>query len=95
MTPVEKIDNVLAQKYNLNMIKYNMGIDNYKTFLEILGYEGFSLINQAADLKKKQELLHVVSDVKSSELSAITQETKRMALENIYERGENTENERN
>ena len=77
------------------MIKYNMGIDNYKTFLEILGYEGFSLINQAADLKKKQELLHVVSDVKSSELSAITQETKRMALENIYERGENTENERN
>ncbi|MGN1326599.1 MAG: hypothetical protein ACI4VQ_00715 [Clostridia bacterium] len=30
-------------------------------------------------MKKKQELLHVVSDVKSSELSAITEETKMMA----------------
>lgn len=94
MTPIEKIDNVLAQSYNMKMVRYNMGIDNYKDFLERIGYEGFSLINQAADLKKKQELLHVVSDVKSSELSAITHETKTMALENISEKGEKTDNER-
>ena len=57
MTPIEKIDNVLTQSYNMNMIKYNMGIDNYKAFLERLGYEGFSLVNQAATLansKKEQ-----------------------------------------
>lgn len=94
MTPIEKIDNVLAQRYNLNMVRYNMGIDNYKAFLERLGYEGFSLVNQAADLKKRQELLHVVSDVKSSELSDITRETKAIALENTLEKGENTSNER-
>lgn len=81
MTPIEKIDNVLAQKYNMNMIRYNMGIDNYKAFLERLGYEGYSLINQAADLKKKQELLQAISNVTSSELCAITHETKEIALE--------------
>lgn len=89
MTPIEKIDNVLAQKYNLNMVRYSMGIDNYKAFLERLGHEGFSLINQAADLKKKQELLHLVSDVKSSELSAITEETKMMV-----KKEKNIDNER-
>lgn len=88
MTPIEKINNVLEQKYNLNMVRYSMGIDNYREFLELLGYEGFSLINQAADLKKKQELLHAVSDVKSSELSAITHETNMIALENCSEKGE-------
>ena len=81
MTPIEKIDNVLEQKYNMNMIRYNMGIDNHKAFLERLGYEGFSLINQAADLKKKQELLQAISDVTFSELSAIIYETKEIALE--------------
>lgn len=96
MTPIEKIDNVLEQRYNLNMIRYNMGIDNYKDFLERLGYEGFSLINQAADLKKRQELLRVVSDINSSELSDITHETKMIALEleNTLEKGENTNDEK-
>lgn len=97
MTPIEKIDNVLEQKYNLNMIRYSMGIDNYKAFLERLGYEGFSLINQASDLKKKQELLHAVSDVKSSEMNDITQETKTVATHslqnNISKEGENTTND--
>lgn len=82
MTPIEKIDNVLEQSYNMKMIRYSMGIDNYSAFLERIGYEGYSLINQAADLKKNQELLTVVSDVRSSELSDITKETKNI-LENI------------
>lgn len=89
MTPIEKIDNVLAQRYYLNTIRYSMGIDKYKEFLERIGYEGYSLINQAADLKKKQELLNVVSDVRSSELGAITEETKMMA-----EKENPTDNER-
>lgn len=82
MTPIEKIDNVLEQSYNMKMIRYSMGIDNYSAFLERIGYEGYSLINQAADLKKNQELLTVVSDVRSSELSDITKETKNI-LESI------------
>lgn len=52
MTPFGKIDNVLEQQYNLNIVKYNMGIDNYRDFLDRLGYEGYSLINQTADLIK-------------------------------------------
>lgn len=52
--------NILEQKCNMNMIRYNMGIDNYKAFLDRLGYEGYSLINQAALvlLKKEQESLN-------------------------------------
>ena len=45
MTPMEKIDNVLEQRFNLNMVRYNMGIDNYRDFISILGYESYSLIN--------------------------------------------------
>ena len=56
MTPMEKIDNVLYQRFNLSMIRYNMGIDNYKDFLNILGYEGYSLINQTADLAKSNTI---------------------------------------
>lgn len=52
------------------------------------------IVNQAADLKKRQELLIAVSDVKSSELSDITHETKTIALENTQEKGENTNNGR-
>lgn len=65
MTPFEKIDNVLAQRYNLNVIRYSMGIDNYRSLLERIGYEGYSLINQAADIKKKAESLELSTLYKS------------------------------
>lgn len=81
MTPLEKIENVLEQFHNMNMVKYNMGLDNYKDFIERLGFEGYGLINQTADLKKEQELLQTISNVRSSELSDITKETKNI-LEN-------------
>lgn len=81
MTPLDKIENVLEQIYNMNMVKYNMGIENYKDFLNSLGYEGYSLINQAADIRKKDELLNVVNDVKLSDLNSITEETKSAFLD--------------
>lgn len=81
MTPIEKIDNVLTQKYNLNMVRFNMGIDNYKALLERISWEGYPLINQAADLKKRQELSYAVSDDTSSELSTITGVTGEIPLE--------------
>lgn len=86
MTPIEKIDNVLEQKYNLNMERYNMGIDNYSNFLERLGYEGYSLINQAAtliNLKNKQESLG-----KTKENKGITINT---AVKNALIQGTTTE----
>lgn len=54
MTPLDKIENVLFQKYNMNMIRYNMNIETYKAFLDRLGYEGYSLVNQAATIKEQQ-----------------------------------------
>ena len=53
MTPLEKIDNVLKQQYSLNMEKYSMGVENYGDFIEALGFEGYSLINQAEALIKE------------------------------------------
>ena len=81
MTPLDKIENVLEQIYNMNMVKHNMGIENYKDFLNSLGYEGYALINQAADIRKKDELLNVVNDVKLSDLNSITEETKSAFLD--------------
>lgn len=68
MTPIEKIDNVFTQIYNMKMVRYNMGIDNYKAFGERLNYEGFPLINQAAILvnqKKEQKFSSEVKDPKT------------------------------
>ena len=97
MTPIEKIDNVLEQRYNMNMIRYSMGIDNYRSFLEILGYEGYPLINQASDVKKMEELTCAVSDVKSSDMNAITQETKNIVIASheIPEKGEGSNGAKN
>ena len=78
MTPLEKIDNVLTQSFNMNMVRYSMGIDKYKDFLNCLGYEGYSLINQAGDLRKKDELHSTISDVKLSEVEEITQGTRKI-----------------
>lgn len=58
MTPLEKLDNVLEQKYNLSMVRYNMGPELYKDFLERLGYEGYSLINQTATLMNEKSKNH-------------------------------------
>lgn len=53
MTPLQKIENVLEQVYNLNEMKYSMEIGSYIEFLDRLGYEGFSLINQSKNLLEK------------------------------------------
>lgn len=71
LTPIEKIDNVLAQSYNMKMARYSMGIDNYRDFLERLGYEGYSLINQAAALKKQQELSNTAACVELTPLAVV------------------------
>ena len=74
MTPLEKLDNVLEQRYNLNFVKYNIGIDNYMALLEIMGYESYSLVNQAADLVNSVEKHEITptSAVKNALMQGIT-----------------------
>lgn len=55
MTPLEKIDNVLKQQFNLNTIKYSIEIHNFMEFIDLLSYEGYSLVNQSADLLNLQQ----------------------------------------
>lgn len=76
MTPLEKVDNVLMQIFNMKDIKYNIELENYKSFLGILNYEGYPLINEAGDLKREEELKQTISNVKLSDMKAITIETK-------------------
>ncbi len=80
ITPLEKIENVLTQSYNLKMIKYSMGIDNYRDFIERMGYEGYSLINQAANLKDKQELFNATACIQKEITPAV-------ALKNALKQG--------
>ena len=85
MTPIEKINNVLEQKFNLNNIRYHMGIDNYKAFLEILDYECYSLVNQTALLRDSQK----------DELESTTEKAKKIepptVLKNALMQGTTTE----
>ena len=80
MSPLDKIENVLEQFFNMNMIKYSIDIEDYKEFINCLGYEGYSLINQSSEVKKKDELLNAIGDVKLSEVNSITEETRNIAL---------------
>lgn len=85
MTPIEKIDNVLEQRFNLNMVRYNMGIDNYRDFISILGYESYSLINETADLAKSNAIeskkeITPLQVLKSALLKGTTREKTNEAI---------------
>lgn len=81
MSPLDKIENVLEQFYNMSSVKYNIDIEVYKEFLDCLGYEGYSLINQASNVKKKDELLHTVSDIRLSEFNKGVKDVKSVVLQ--------------
>ena len=81
MSPLDKIENVLEQFYNMSSVKYNIDIEVYKEFLDCLGYEGYALINQAADVKKKDELLHSVSDIRLSEFNKGVKDVRSAVLQ--------------
>lgn len=76
MSPLDKIENVLEQFYNMSLIKYSIDLEDYKAFLNSLGYEGYSLVNQSSDVKKKDELLHSVSDVTLSEFNNVSNDIR-------------------
>lgn len=78
MSPIEKIDNVLTQYYNLGMNIYRINLKEYESFLNCLNYEIYSLINQSAELMKREELIDVVSGVGLTEMNEIIQETRKI-----------------
>ena len=81
MSPLDKIENVLEQFYNMSLIKYSIDLEDYKAFLNSLGYEGYSLINQSSDIKKKDELLNSVSDVSLSEFNNVAKDIRSAVLQ--------------
>lgn len=80
MSPLEKIDNVLTQRYNINNVKYSMGIESFKAILERFTYEGYGLIKQTFELKTKEDLEESLGDVRLSEVSDVTAQTKDKAV---------------
>lgn len=88
MTPLDKIENVLEQYFNMNMMKYQIELDDYINFIDCLGYEGYALINQSADIMKEDELRKLIQDVRLSEFSSITGETKESFIGDNTKEGE-------
>lgn len=76
MTPLEKIENVLMQMFNINSIKYIIGVEHYKEIATFIAKEGYFLVNQTADIMKEDELHKVISDIGISEVEKIYQETR-------------------
>lgn len=54
MTPLDKIENVLEQRFNINLIKYRMTLDMYKKMLDCIIYEDLELINQTESYIAKE-----------------------------------------
>ena len=65
----------------MSLIKYSIDLEDYKAFLNSLGYEGYSLINQSSDIKKRDELLHSVSDVSLSEFNNVAKDIRSAVLQ--------------
>lgn len=76
MTPLEKIENVLMQMFNINAIKYIIGVEHYKEIATFIAKEGYFLVNQTADIMKEDELNKVISDIRISEVTEIYKETR-------------------
>lgn len=54
MTPMQMLDNILMQQYDVSVNKYHIKIDNYNQFLNIIGREGYGIIKQAFDIYEQQ-----------------------------------------
>lgn len=96
MTPLDKIENVLRQVYEMNAQKHHMTPEQYGELLNYLGWEVYPLINQTADLMKIDELKNTIGNVRLSEVNDVVQKTKALVRQgqqilegNAEEKGEN------
>lgn len=76
MTPILKIDNVLEQVYDIKTIITKIDLEEQNEIFNQLGYESYAFINQASDIKTKEELAQMVSDVRVSSINDVTNETR-------------------
>ena len=77
MTPLQKIDNTLEQFYNLCDLKYHIPIEIYPDLITKNCYEFCPLINQASEIKVKEEIAQSVAGITASEVENVTSETKK------------------
>lgn len=79
MTPIMKIDNALEQTYDIKKIAGNnkININDYKEILNQICYESYPFINEAADIKAKEEIKQMVEDVRISSVNDVTNETRQ------------------
>lgn len=54
MTPMDMLDNILMQYYNVGLYKYSIEIERYADFLKVMGTEGASYIYQAKDIREQE-----------------------------------------
>ncbi len=95
MTPFQKIENVLEQRFNMIDIYYSMGLiaDKFPKLINQICLEFYPLINQTELLMANQKIETVLEDVKLSDIKSITQETKQgMQALQLEEMGVETEN---
>lgn len=55
MTPMQMVDNILMQYYDASVNKYHLGLDNYTQMLQVIGREGYGLINQAMQVQEQEK----------------------------------------
>lgn len=55
MTPMEMMDNILLQYYDISVHKFKFDIENYKKIITVIAKEGYGLINQAEKLKAQEK----------------------------------------
>lgn len=82
MTPLEKLENALQQFYNLKNIKYKIELEDFSALHDRICWESYSLINQTADVKAKEEIMEKLQNVKQFEVNGVTVETRK-GLENL------------
>lgn len=55
MTPMQMMDNILMQYYDMNANRYHLGIDNYTQMLKVISREGYGFINQTIQIQGQEK----------------------------------------
>lgn len=91
MTPLEKIENVLEQYFDITNQKYTiMQNEIYADLLDRIGYEGYALINQTvdvkkSDLKKRQQMEEETFEDTKNQIAGIIGNVKLDELKQVTE----------
>lgn len=54
-TPMEKIDNVLQQIYDMRTVKYNIPIEEYKEIMQSVISEAYYILNEVGEMQRQEQ----------------------------------------